>query len=45
MLPTYCGRGLWGLNGGRCIHMDAIIIVRTTERMIERGGGARWCAG
>ena len=23
--------------------MVAIIIIRTTERMIERGGGARWC--
>ena len=24
---------------------DAIIMVRTTERMIERGGGEQWCTG
>ena len=28
-------------NGGLCVDMDAIIMVRTTERMIERGGGER----
>jgi hypothetical protein len=34
-----------GCNGGRSVHMDTIVIIRTTECMIERDGGARWCTG
>ncbi len=33
-LPTWWGRGLWGLGGGQCIHMDTIMMVRTTECMM-----------
>ncbi len=33
-VPTYCWRGLWGhnVNGGWCVHMDAIIKTRTRWR-------------
>ena len=30
-LPTCCGRGLWGGGGGRCVHMDTIMMVRATK--------------
>ena len=40
---TCCGRGLWGGGGGWRIHMDAIIMVRTTKCMIKCNGGGRWC--
>ena len=35
-LPTCCGRGLWGGGGGRCVHMDTIMMVQATKWVCQK---------